>query len=47
VDLTLSGELRGNKVTNLLDDDDQLVSDFGIANAFAAWTNSASGRWPT
>jgi hypothetical protein len=33
-DMTLSGKLHGNRVTNLLDDDDQLISEFEIANAF-------------
>jgi len=45
-DLTLSGDLLGNKVTNLLDENDQLVSDFGIANVYALWTHFASERWP-
>jgi len=46
VDRTLSGELRGNKVTNLLDDDDFLISDFQIFNGFVNWTYSRSPRWP-
>ena len=45
VDLTLSGDLKGNRVTNLLDDG-QLVSDFEIANAFATWSWKKSDRWP-
>jgi hypothetical protein len=45
-DLTLSGELHGNRVTNLLDDNDQLISDFEIANAFATWSWSRNERWP-
>ena len=45
-DLTLSGDLRGNEVTNLLDDNDQLVSDFQIFNAFASWSFTRSERWP-
>jgi hypothetical protein len=36
-DMTLSGKLHGNRVTNLLDDDDQLISEFEIANAFVTW----------
>ncbi len=45
-DLTLSGDLHGNRVTNLLDDNDELVSDFKIANAFAIWSWSGNERWP-
>jgi hypothetical protein len=45
-DLTLSGELHGNRVTNLLDDDDQLVSDFQIVNAFFNWSWRRNERWP-
>jgi len=45
-DLTMSGELKGNRITNLLDDSDQLVSDFKIANAFATWSWTKSDRWP-
>ncbi len=45
-DLTLSGDLRGNKVTNLLDDNDQLVSDFQIFNAFVNWSYTRNERWP-
>ena len=45
-DLTLSGELHGNRVTNLLDDNHQLISDFKIANAFATWSWSTNERWP-
>jgi hypothetical protein len=45
-DLTLSGTLHGNRVTNLLDDNDQLISDFEIANAFATWSWSRNERWP-
>ena len=45
-DLTLSGDLHGNRVTNLLDEDHQLVSDFRIANAFATWSLKKSDRWP-
>jgi len=46
VDLTLSGKLKGNRVTNLLDDQGQLVSDFEIVNAFATWSWKKSKRWP-
>ncbi len=45
-DLTLSGELHGNRVTNLLDDEDQLISNFEIANAFVTWGWKKSDRWP-
>ncbi len=45
-DLTLGGDLLGNRVTNLLDADDQLISDFKIANAFATWSWSKNERWP-
>jgi hypothetical protein len=46
VDLTLSGNLKGNRVTNLLDDQGQLLSDFEIANAFMTWSWSRNDRWP-
>lgn len=46
VDLTLSGELRGNKVTNFLDGSNQLISDFEILNAFAEFKNTGHDRWP-
>ena len=45
-DLTMSGKLHGNRVTNLLDDSDQLISEFKIANAFATWNWGKSDRWP-
>jgi hypothetical protein len=45
-DLTLSGDLHGNNVTNLLDGEDQLISDFEIANAFITWDWKKSDRWP-
>ena len=45
-DLTLDGKLHGNRVTNLLDEESQLVSDFEIANAFATWSWKKSERWP-
>jgi hypothetical protein len=45
-DLTLSGKLHGNRVTNLLDENSQLVSDFEIANGFATWSWKESERWP-
>jgi hypothetical protein len=45
-DLTLTGELHGNRVTNLIDENDQLISDFEIANAFATWSWSRNERWP-
>jgi hypothetical protein len=46
VDLTSSGKLKGNRVTNLLDDQGQLISDFEIANAFVTWSWSRNERWP-
>jgi hypothetical protein len=46
VDLTLDGELRGNRVTNLLDPDEDLYSDFDIFTGFAKWSLSKSERWP-
>jgi len=45
-DLTLSGKIRGNRVTNILDDDDRLISDFQIGNIFAEWKYELSDRWP-
>jgi len=45
-DLTLDGKLHGNRVTNLLDDEDQLISDFEIANAFVTWSWKKSEHWP-
>jgi len=45
-DLTLSGELRGNRVTNILDENDRLISDFQIGNLFAEWQYALSDRWP-
>jgi hypothetical protein len=45
-DLTLGGDLKGNKVTNLLDADNQLISDFDIVTLFATWKHSKSSRWP-
>ena len=46
VDLTLDGELRGNRITNLLDDEEHLYSDFDIFTAFAKWSWSGSKQWP-
>lgn len=46
VDLTSSGTLKGNKITNFLDADGQLISDFEILNLFAEYKNSTSKRWP-
>ena len=45
-DLTLTDQLQGNPVTNLLDDQLQLISDFEIANVFATWTLAKNERWP-
>ncbi len=45
-DLTLEDKLQGNPVTNLLDDDLQLISDFEIANLFATWSWAKNERWP-
>ncbi|MCK5378049.1 MAG: putative porin [Acidobacteria bacterium] len=46
VDLTASGALKGNKITNLLDSDGQLISDFEILNLFAEYKNTSNKRWP-
>jgi hypothetical protein len=46
VDLTLSGEIGGNKITNFLDANNRLVSDFEILNAFVGLENTAHERWP-
>jgi hypothetical protein len=46
VDLTLSGEIGGNKVTNFLDGSQQLISDFEILSGFAEYKNTRSDRWP-
>ncbi|MFV2071740.1 MAG: putative porin [Thermoanaerobaculales bacterium] len=45
-DLTLNGKLHGNRVTNLLDDEDRLISDFQIANGFFTWTMKKIESWP-
>lgn len=45
-DLSLTGKLKGNRVTNILDDDLQLVSDFQIGSLFAEWSFELSERWP-
>ncbi|MEE4273748.1 MAG: putative porin [Thermoanaerobaculales bacterium] len=45
-DLTLNGKIGGNRVTNLLDTNDQLISDFQIGNLFAEWKYRLSERWP-
>ncbi len=45
-DLTLSGKLHGNRVTNILDDENQLISDFQIGSLFAEWKYKLSDRWP-
>ena len=45
-DLTLNGKLHGNRVTNLLDDEDQLISDFQIVNGFFNWTWKKNKSWP-
>ena len=46
VDLTASGELKGNKITNFVDADGRLISDFEILNLFAEYKNTTSKRWP-
>ncbi|RLE25585.1 MAG: hypothetical protein DRJ65_07380, partial [Acidobacteria bacterium] len=46
VDLTSSGTLKGNKITNFLDSDGQLISDFEILNLFAEYKNTSNKRWP-
>ncbi len=45
-DLTASGNLKGNKITNFLDADGQLISDFEILNLFAEYKNTSNKRWP-
>ncbi len=45
-DATMGGELGGNPVTNLLDEDSRLISDFRVLNTFIVWTNDSSKRWP-
>jgi len=45
-DLTLDGQIRGNRVTNILDDENMLVSDFQVGNIFAEWQYKLSDRWP-
>ena len=44
--LTLEGKLGGNRVTNLLDENDQLISDFKIASAFFKWDWTKNEKWP-
>jgi hypothetical protein len=46
VALTLSSRLHGNPVTNLLDNEDRLYSDFNIYTGFAKWAWSRDERWP-
>jgi len=46
VDLSMNGEMGGHPVTNLLDQDNQLISDFRIASLFAIWGYDASRNWP-
>jgi len=45
-DLTLDEDIGGNKVTNLLDADDELISDFEVLNVFAEFKNTSRDRWP-
>ncbi len=44
--LTLGGKLKGNKVSNYLDGNDMLISDFDIASVFVEWKNKGNKRWP-
>ena len=46
VDARLSGEMGGNAITNLLDENNQLVSDFRILTLSAIWDYAASENWP-
>jgi hypothetical protein len=46
VDLTLVGALRGNRVTNLIDSEEILYSDFDILTGYARWSWSRIERWP-
>ncbi len=45
-DLTIDGELGGNNMTNIVDENGLLVSEFQILNFFAEYKYSASERWP-
>ncbi len=45
-DLTTSGALGGNKMTNIVDSDGNLVSDFEILNLIAEYKYSLSKKWP-
>jgi len=45
-DQTLAGDLEGNNMTNIVDEDGMLVSDFNILNVMAEWKNKASTKWP-
>lgn len=45
-DLTMTDQLQGNPVTNLLNDDLQLISDFELANIFATWSWAKNDLWP-
>ncbi len=46
VDLTLSGKLKGNKVSNFLDGEGQLVSDFDVVSVFGIYRCRANKSWP-
>jgi hypothetical protein len=45
-DLTLEGELGGNNMTNIVDEDGMLISDFDILNFHAEYKHTASKKWP-
>lgn len=46
VDARVSGEMSGNRVTNLLDDGGQLVSEFRILTLSAIWSFDHLDNWP-
>ena len=46
VDARLSGEMSGNRVTNLLDERGQLVSEFRILTLSAIWSFDHLDNWP-
>jgi hypothetical protein len=46
VGLTAGDTISGNRITNLLDGEGNLVSDFRIASAFFQWKNKTSKKWP-
>ncbi len=45
-DLTTSGKLDGNKMTNIVDESGRLVSDFDVFSLYAIWKCKSSKVWP-